>query len=127
MASVMSGSRVDLYYTNGRSNKVYIVQVEQVEGGNLFQAVAYYGRQGSSPRRHVLCTPTSSLAAYSVGRKQLEAKKCQGYSESSYPLVNALPIGGSADTVELPQPQGKAGKRKLDLILPLSVEECWAW
>lgn len=89
--SITCLSQVELAYADGRSDKLYIIQVQQHEtpAGTVYKAVFYYGRRGTTLSVHEKYSGPSLASAQAVASKQEREKR----SKSSYSTWSVPPSG----------------------------------
>lgn len=128
--SITCLSQIALNYMDTRSDKLYIIQVQQHEtsAGILYKTVGYYGRRGASlsvaEKYNGVNLPSANAAASKMERE----KRGKGYDTWSIPAagipgmpagaptMGAAATGGASSPAAVPKPAAKAIVGQLPML-----------
>lgn len=92
---------ISLFYNQGSSNKVYNLDIRQVE--NSFELYAVYGRVGKPMRQNLIDTFDTIEGATEEAGRRAHLKKLKGYAEDNATQVAEVLDTGLPTTNVLPQ------------------------
>lgn len=128
--SITCLSQIALSYMDSRSDKLYIIQVQQEEttAGTVYKTVGYYGRRGASLSVATKYTGASLPSANAAATKMEREKRGKGYGTWSIPAagipgmpagapkLGAAPTGGTPASSATPAPAAKAIVGQLPML-----------
>lgn len=126
-ATISLVSQEYLTFRDGRSDKIYLVQVQQIEdaGAVSYATVVYYGRRGSSLANKVYYEGTNLASANAAASKQVSTKLRHPSTPYSVEVLapgvrlpglpSDAPVAGASTTgswaAPMPKVAGKAGPK----------------